>query len=107
MVFVMREEYIARLDPFIDILSDRLRYRFRLERLKKNNAFLAVRMPLIQLGLYDKALEDDIKDIIENLQDEGEFVEPIHLQVVCQRWWAKTTKRLSTEILKKRLQMWK
>jgi YVTN family beta-propeller protein len=87
VVFVIREEYIARLDPFSEILPDRLRYRFRLERLKKNNAIIAVRMPLKELGFYSKDLEDDIKDIVENLEDEGEYIEPIHLQVVCQRWW--------------------
>ena len=54
---------------------------------------MAVRMPLVELGLYSKDLEDDIKDIVENLEDEGEFIEPIHLQVVCQRWWRQ---RLST-----------
>ena len=50
-------------------------------------------MPLVELCLYSKDLEDDIKDIVENLEDEGEFIEPIHLQVVCQRWWRQ---RLST-----------
>jgi hypothetical protein len=54
VVFVMREEYIARLDSFKDIFPDRLRYRFRLERLKKYNALIAVREPLKKLGLYQE-----------------------------------------------------
>jgi YVTN family beta-propeller protein len=83
----MREEYIAQLDPFTDLLPDRLTYRFRLERLKKHAAFLAIRRPLMETGSYNKELENDINDIISNLEDAGEFIEPIHLQVVCQRWW--------------------
>ena len=93
VVFIIREEYIAKLDPFSDIFPDRLRYHFRLERLKKNNAFKAVKNPLVELGLYDNELEGDIKDIIKNLEDEGGFVEPIHLQVVCQRWWQHKTSK--------------
>jgi hypothetical protein len=94
VVFVMREEYIAQLDPFTDLLPERLRYRFRLERLKKDAALMAIRRPLIETGIYNKEFENDINNIISNLEDEGKFVEPIHLQVVCQRWWLE---RLSTK----------
>ena len=35
IVFVIREDYIAELDPFLELLPERLRPRFRLERLQK------------------------------------------------------------------------
>ena len=57
VVFIIREEYIARLQPFTDIFPERLRYRFRLERLKEVNALSAVRSPLQKLGSMIKDLK--------------------------------------------------
>ena len=89
IAFLMREEYLGPLGSFTDSLPDRLRYRFRLERLTREDAFLAVRRPIQEISLYEKELEKDIHDIISNLEDSGQFVEPIHLQVVCRRWWQR------------------
>ena len=91
VVFIIREEYIARLQPFAAIFPERLRYRFRLERLKEANALAAVRGPLQELNIYDQGLEHEINDIVRNLEDDDKYVEPIHLQVVCQRWWRQRT----------------
>ena len=41
IVFIIREDYLAELDPFLEILPERLRPRFRLERLRQDSAFLA------------------------------------------------------------------
>ena len=103
VVFIIREDYVARLEPFEEILPDELRPRFRLEPLRKSGALLAVRGPLEFLDVNVAELEDEIHKIIENLLKiqvqifsdgttkvvgmDGEFVEPIHLQLVCQRWW--------------------
>jgi hypothetical protein len=46
VIFSMREDYIAEVDPYIDILPQSLRTRFRLERLRKANAVSAVKQPL-------------------------------------------------------------
>jgi len=42
IVFVMREEYVAQLDPFAYQLPGKLRVHFRLEPLKRDSALLAV-----------------------------------------------------------------
>ena len=38
IVFVIREDYLAQLDPFSKVLPEKLRPRFRLERLRKDAA---------------------------------------------------------------------
>jgi YVTN family beta-propeller protein len=91
-----------------------LRPRFRLERLRKQNAFLAIQKPLESMEptrynsykeQIDTAISKIIKDLVivksvdpftgDNKDVVGEFVEPIHLQIVCQRWWREEQK-LST-----------
>jgi YVTN family beta-propeller protein len=108
IVFVIREDYLADLDPFVALLPERLRPRFRLEPLRKSNALLAIKKPLEKTNSalyqsYQKEIDNDINHIIDDLLNiksidpfsgqisvrKGQFVEPIHLQIVCQRWWEK------------------
>ncbi len=108
IVFVIREDYLAELDPFLELLPERLRPRFRLERLQKENALLAIKKPLEEMNpnLYNsfkKEIDADIDKIIDDLLNikyfdpftgqirsvKGQFIEPIHLQIVCLRWWKK------------------
>jgi tetratricopeptide (TPR) repeat protein len=98
IVFVIREDYLAQLDPFVSILPENLKPRFRLERLRKDDAIQAIKGPLERLN-YDVPV-DEIEQIVQDLMKIkvetitgksleviGDFIEPIHLQVVCQRWW--------------------
>ncbi|HSF50397.1 MAG TPA: beta-propeller fold lactonase family protein [Nitrososphaeraceae archaeon] len=105
IVFIIREDYLAQLDPYSNLLPEKLRPRFRLERLREDAALLAIKGPLenipedfIQNNM--ESIDEDIKFIIEQLMEikveyapgkineiEGEFIEPIQLQLVCQRWW--------------------
>jgi hypothetical protein len=111
IILIIREDYLAQLDPSLDILPERLRPRFRLERLNKEAAFTAIKGPLEAMRVFDKErgeeVENDIKRLVEDLlrirvetydgrsqEVQGEFVEPIHLQVVCTRWWQQ---RLSSK----------
>jgi tetratricopeptide (TPR) repeat protein len=98
VVFVIREDYIAQLDPYAPILPEKLRTRFRMERLRKEAALLAVKEPL---GKTDRSFEESvaqrlIKELLEvrvqaaageTLVVTGEFIEPVQLQVVCQSLW--------------------
>ena len=100
IVFIIREDYLAQLDPFVQILPESLRPRFRLERLRREAAYEAIEGPL---GMTDLRLDKTIVEtIVDNLlkirietsmgkssEIKGEFVEPIQLQVVCQRLWNK------------------
>lgn len=49
VVFAMREEYIASMDPYVDVLPEQLRTRYRLERLREEPALMAVEKPLKHL----------------------------------------------------------
>jgi hypothetical protein len=46
VIFSMREDYIAELDPYSYLLPDRLGTRYRLDRLRRDAALAAVKNPL-------------------------------------------------------------
>jgi YVTN family beta-propeller protein len=105
IVIIIREDYIAQLDPFREILPEKLRPRYRLERLSENAAMLAIKKPLekvvtaSELNEYTGIIHEIVGDLLKirgqkfgkntgKTEDiKGSFIEPIYLQVVCQRWW--------------------
>jgi hypothetical protein len=97
VVFVMREEYIAQLEPFADLLPEKLRPRMHLERLRGNAARSAVVKPFQNRGLsFDPTAADELMAELSEIrvaegdkfrETSGEFVEPVQLQVVCQSLW--------------------
>ncbi|HEV2912298.1 MAG TPA: hypothetical protein VGX92_03180 [Pyrinomonadaceae bacterium] len=97
VVFAMREEYIAALDPFAQMLPQRLQKRFRLERLREDAALSAVVNPLDQKGLafgpgvaeqlVNNLMQIPIKHSGKTVSTTGEFAEPVQLQIVCQSLW--------------------
>ena len=97
VVFVMREEYIAQLEPFTDLLPEKLRPRMHLERLRGNAARSAVVKPFENRGLsFDPNAADELMAELSEIrvaegdkfrETRGEFVEPVQLQVVCQSLW--------------------
>jgi YVTN family beta-propeller protein len=114
IAIIIREEYLAHLSAFAYLLPGRLRARFRLERLEKESALLAVTEPLKQTGrsfapgVAEKLVNDLLTMRVENIfgkivNMKGEYVEPVHLQVVCQRLWMKTIASGITEITQEHL----
>ena len=98
VLFVMREDYPAQLDPYVALLPERLRTRFRLERLRQEAALAAVKGPLMDTersfapGVAESLVEELLKIWVETRVGEtvevpGEFVEPVQLQVVCRSLW--------------------
>ena len=97
IVFVMREEYIAQLEPFAELLPEKLRPRMHLERLRGNSARNAVVKPFQNWGLsFDPNAADELMAELSEIrvaegdkfrETHGEFVEPVQLQVVCQSLW--------------------
>ena len=99
VLLAMREEYIAELDTFAAHLPDKLRIRLRLERLREPAALEAVTGPLAltPLAFAPGAPEQLVRDLREVRVEAGfgeertavnvlgEFVEPVQLQVVCER----------------------
>jgi WD40 repeat protein len=101
VVFAMREDYVAEMDPYAALLPRRLRARFRMQRLDQAGALRAVQKPAQQAGCafapgVAEKLVDDLRriktqDYTGQLTQEkvvlGPFVEPVQLQVVCSQLW--------------------
>jgi WD40 repeat protein len=103
VLFAMREDFVANIDPYQDLLPEECRTRYRLERLRPDAALAAVERPLENTGI--QFAPGVAKQLVENLlkapspdrnaptesaestarRDYGteEFVEPVQLQVVC------------------------
>jgi hypothetical protein len=91
IVFSMREDYIAELDPFAHLLPDRLTTRYRLERLRSRAALAAVTSPMrfthlrFAEGVAEQLVENLLKTPVrtaggENQEDAREFVETVQLR---------------------------
>jgi WD40 repeat protein len=98
VVFVVREDYLAQMDSYAAQLPEKLRTRFRLERLRQEAALSAVTGPLKMTnskrsfapGVAERLVTDLMKIKVLTVGGKteavkGEFVEPVQLQVVCQR----------------------
>lgn len=96
-VFTLREEFIARLEPFAGKFPRGLRVRKRLERLREDAARAAITRPVELFGVrYDEGVAEKlVHDLLGvgtgegGMEVLGEFVEPVQLQVVCRNLWDK------------------
>ncbi|MEI2689142.1 MAG: hypothetical protein V9H69_05265 [Anaerolineae bacterium] len=101
-LFVMREEFIAALDPYLRPIPTRFDKgrRYRLELLGPDAARLAMQQPAAAAGVEfsDAAaarLADDLRTLRVQQADGstlaalGDVVEPVQLQVVCRRLWER------------------
>src|SRR5688500_14157138 len=97
VVLVMREDYIAALDPYVHLLPNGLRMRYYLQRLEREAALKAVTGPVERLrpflpGVAEKLVENLASitvtrpDGMEDIQ-LGQYIEPVQLQVVCYSLW--------------------
>jgi Novel STAND NTPase 1 len=101
VIFVIREEYLAQIEKYCSILPDRLRTRYHLELLRRDAAVSAIKGPLIRFNraevandiaykIVDDLLKSKVEDVLGTVvETTGEYVEPVHLQVVCQRLWRR------------------
>ncbi len=102
VLFSMREDFIAELTPYVNLLPNGLRDRFRLELLKPEAAMQAITEPARLAGRT--FAEGAAKALVDNLRRGqsgrrqpagspaskkplGAYVEPVHLQIVCRRLW--------------------
>ena len=102
VVFAMREDYVAGLDPYTVRLPRRLKTRFRMEQLGVAGALEALKKPAQAAGVtfrpgVAERLVDDLRRIQVARFDQparadtalalGPYVEPVQMQVVCSRLW--------------------
>jgi len=106
LLLALREEYLAYLDPYATLLPTGLRTRFRLERLDHESALDAVTRPLLatQRSFAPAAADALVRNLrtvhVETLEGrtvdvEGEYVEPVQLQVVCRELWNRLPAEIS------------
>ncbi|MBB5341454.1 hypothetical protein [Tunturiibacter gelidoferens] len=121
ILIAMREDFVANLDPFADMLPEGLRTHYRLEMLRDEPALSAITKPLTGSGITfaEGVAERLVTDLqttpLAGLGDAGgenepgaapakpltvieEFIEPVQLQVVCFSLFRKLTEKGSIEI---------
>ena len=98
VMLTLREDYVAALDPYANLMTDRLRARFYMERMGVDAALEAVQRPANEAGGRPFAagvaekLVDDLRQVRMPGQEKtvsGQHVEPVQLQVVCYQLWEK------------------
>jgi WD40 repeat protein len=99
IVLAMREDHVAELDPYVQILSHRLLGRYRMERLRYEEALEAVTQPALnescpfEPGVAERLVENLCQIKVLGLEGAdqkvvaGRYVEAVQLQVVCQQLW--------------------
>jgi hypothetical protein len=93
IVISMRDEYIAQLDPIREFVGPLDENSYHLRLLDKEQAAAAIKEPA-RLFHYDYSNEC-YEQIIAQLVKEERFVEPAHLQLVCERLWNAQGRKLS------------
>ncbi len=100
VVFVLREDYLAQMDPFSGLFENRLRARYRMERLDADGALEAIQKPAQKMGwTFDTGVAEQLVNDLRRVRVQrpsgaaedhktlGPYVEPVQLQVVCYRLW--------------------
>ncbi|MBE9534235.1 MAG: tetratricopeptide repeat protein [Proteobacteria bacterium] len=98
VLFVIREDYLASFDPYVELLPERVRTRYRLERLRGKAARRAIEGPLQDTGrsfekeVASSLVQELVKSRVKSATGEvveaaGEYVEPVQLQIVCKNLW--------------------
>ena len=99
-LFIMREDYLAPLDPYLRLVPTHFQNRYRIDRLKTDMATEAIVRPTENLKRkYDP---EAVELLVNNLatvnaqqldgtfaDQVGDYVEPLQLQVVCYDIWSR------------------
>jgi tetratricopeptide (TPR) repeat protein len=97
VLVIIRDDHLAELDTYAEMLPYSLRIRYRLERLTEDSALKGIVEPLAMAGYgFEPGVAEDLVANLRKVHVQtaagveeivGEFVEPVHLQVVCQNLW--------------------
>jgi len=102
VVLVMREEYVAALDPYAALVTNKLRARYYMERMSGNAALQAITRPAADVDLsfapgVAEVLVNNLQQIRvpgQSATQAGQYVEPVQLQVVCYQLWENLHKNV-------------
>lgn len=97
VVLVMREDFIAALEPHEHLLPGRLRMRYYMQRLSRESALRAIKGPAEKLRPFAEGVAEKLVDDLCSVKVQkpdgslevqpGQYVEPVQLQVVCLNLW--------------------
>jgi GTPase SAR1 family protein len=98
VIIVIRQEYLAEVELLAESLPDGLSlHKFLLKRMDAKNALEAITAPAASYARFAKDVAEEIvKHLniitvrgLEGVPVErlGEFIEMVHLQIVCRRLW--------------------
>lgn len=123
-LFVIREDFLGALEPYLPAIPTQLSVRMRLDLLGIEAANEAIRRPRPEDGrkvpenaVFETFTEEASKQLIDDLRQvhlqqpdgaflphPGPYVEPMLLQIVCKRlWdkWSKSTNQIDVTMLDK------
>ncbi len=97
VILIMRDDYIASLDPYAHLLPGGLRVRYYMQRLKREAALRAIQRPVEDRRPYASGVAEKLVDDLAKISAQkpdgsieiypGQYVEPVQLQVVCYGLW--------------------
>lgn len=98
ILFAMREDFLGRLDPYLGYFPERLSAHFQLDFLGLKAAREAVEEPVKPFGttytveatnqlIHDLSLVRVLDETNKIVERPGNYIEPVELQVVCERLW--------------------
>src|SRR5215211_5706359 len=68
IVLVMREDYIAHLDPYAHLVQNGLRVRYYMQRLNREAALQAIKKPVENLRPYEDGVAEKLVDDLRGVQ---------------------------------------
>lgn len=99
-LFILREDYLAPLDPYARLIPTYLHNRYRIDRLARDMAAQSIESPT--LDSPRKYADGVVDQLVNNLaavkvpqadgslrEEAGKYVEPLQLQVVCFDVWER------------------
>jgi hypothetical protein len=111
-LFVVREDYLAAMLRYASVFPKGLSIRYHLEQLRTEAALQAIVEPAakyrkrFEAGVAEQLVKDLAQIQTESSRGvipfrpavsvEGEWVEPVHLQVVCTQLWTNLPKDTAT-----------
>ncbi len=113
VVLTLREDFVASLDPYAPLLSDKLRARYYMQRMGVEAARQAISRPAearqrrFQPAAIDLLLNNlsQVRVAGKASTESGQYIEPVQLQVVCYQLWEGLKNRfaplISTEDVQK------
>ena len=96
-VLVMREDFVAALDPYAHLVPNGLRVRYYMQRLGREAGLKAVKSPVEEIRPYAEGVAEKLIDDLCSIKVQqpdgtldvqpGQYVEPVQMQVVCYGLW--------------------